>query len=266
MPLIRGTHSFDDHFTQIPNEWLRDKNLSLAAIGLLAQLMSHSPGWTVTQERLAKANQIGRDGMRTILNELLEAGYLVRSEKRERNDRGQLAGYVYTTSEPTQAEPTLAEPTQAETTHKKNNLLEEHQLEKNTKETNAHFHELFKEFWKEYPRKLDKGKAERAFKSALNRTSFEDILAGAIKYANDPNRNPDFTKYPATWLNADAWENEIAPSKDSEAAERARVRKERELEASRIFLEEQRKMAEQAKPAPKCEHGESIVRCKICLS
>ena len=211
MPLIRGTHSFDDHFTQIPNDWLRDKNLSLAAIGLLAQLMSHSPGWTITQERLAKANKIGRDGMRTVLNELLEAGYLVRSEKRERNDRGQLAGYIYTTSEPTQGAPTLAEPTQAEPTHKKNSSLEENQLENKTRETNAHSRELFKEFWKEYPRKLDKGKAERAFRSALTRASFEDILAGVIQYANDPNRNADFTKYPATWLNADSWENGPLP-------------------------------------------------------
>ena len=35
MPLIRGYHSFDDHFTQIPNSWLRDTRLSLKAIGLL---------------------------------------------------------------------------------------------------------------------------------------------------------------------------------------------------------------------------------------
>lgn len=211
MPLIRGNHSFDDHFTQIPNHWLRDKNLSLAAIGLLAQLMSHSPGWTITQERLAKANKIGRDGMRTILNELLQAGYLVRSDKRERNDMGQLAGFVYTTAEPMQDEPTLAEPTLAKPPHKKNISLEENKLENKTRETSAHLQELFKEFWKEYPRKLDKGKAERAFKSALTRSTFEDILAGVIQYADDPNRNPDFTKYPATWLNADSWENGPLP-------------------------------------------------------
>ena len=70
----------------------------------------------------------------------------------------------------------------------------------------AQSHLLFQEFWKEYPRKLDKGKAERAFKSALTRSTF-----GVIQYADDPNRNPDFTKYPATWLNADSWENPPLP-------------------------------------------------------
>lgn len=75
---------------------------------------------------------------------------------------------------------------------------------------------LFNEFWKEYPRKLDKGKAVKAFASALTRASLEDILAGAIQYKNDPNRLDEFTKYPASWLNADSWENGPLPE-DSRA-------------------------------------------------
>jgi hypothetical protein len=72
--------------------------------------------------------------------------------------------------------------------------------------------EMFSEFWNEYPRKSDKRAALRAFKSALNRASFEEIVAGAIRYSQDPNL-PDskFIKHPATWLNADAWENGPLP-------------------------------------------------------
>jgi len=128
MPLIRGHHSFDDHFTRIPNHWLRDSRLSLQSRGLLAQLMSHSPGWKITQESLAKANNIGRDAMRSMLKELVEYGYLLVSEKRQRNADGTLGGYIYTTGEPKSDEPTLAEPTQADPTHKKN-ILKEEQLE-----------------------------------------------------------------------------------------------------------------------------------------
>lgn len=73
--------------------------------------------------------------------------------------------------------------------------------------------ELFDEFWKEYPKKSDKRAALRAFNSALNRAKFEDILAGAIKYANDPNLpEARYIKHPATWLNADAWENPPLPA------------------------------------------------------
>lgn len=162
MPLIRGHHSFDAQFTQIPNAWLRDQRLSLQSIGLLAQLLSHSPGWEISQESLARANGIGRDGMRTILNELMSAGYLSRSEYRERNSSGQLAGYVYVTKdpqvlEPMLAEPTLAEPTLAEPTHKNNNL--QNIIDKNNNSKNRatklpadwypsnELLELFKEKW-----------------------------------------------------------------------------------------------------------------------
>jgi hypothetical protein len=72
--------------------------------------------------------------------------------------------------------------------------------------------EMFNEVWKEYPRKSDKRSALKAFKSSLTRASFEDILAGVIKYANDPNLpEPKYIKHPATWLNADAWENGPLP-------------------------------------------------------
>ena len=209
MPLVRGRHSFDDQFTQIPNAWLRDNRLSLQARGLLAQLMSHAPGWNITQESLAKANNIGRDAMRSILNELMKYGYLVMSDKRQRNSDGTLAGYVYTTHEPTQAEPMLAEPTQAEPTHKNNNLKEEHNKEEQVKNKQENKSD-FADFWDVYPRKLDKGKAERAFRTALKKATADQIIAGAIRYRDDPNRKPDFTKYPATWLNAEAWENETA--------------------------------------------------------
>ena len=127
--------------------------------------------------------------------------------------------------------------------------------------THAQNDELFQEFWNAYPRKLDKAKAFRAFKSALKRAKFEDILAGVIAYRNDPKRDPDYTKYPATWLNNDAWENAASvPDVDPSA-----IRKQREREASQEFLEEQAKLAERSTPPPQCPHGKSIVRCVKCL-
>lgn len=127
--------------------------------------------------------------------------------------------------------------------------------------THAQNEKLFDEFWNAYPRKLDKAKAFRAFKSALKRATFEDILAGVIAYRNDPRRDPDFTKYPATWLNNDAWENAAsAPEVDPTA-----IRKQREREESARFLAEQAELAKASAPPPKCEHGNSVVTCRLCL-
>jgi hypothetical protein len=207
MPLIRGHHSFDDHFTQIPNDWLRDSRLSLKSIGLLAQLMSHSPGWNMSIRSLAKANKTGIDTIKSAVKELEELGYLVRSSKQKQNLDGTFADYEWTTADPFQ-NPVTVKTRHGETGHKEEHSLLEQKANKNNERTHA----LFDEFWKEYPKKLDKGRARRAFKSALTRANFEDILAGTIRYANDPNLPElQFIKHPATWLNADAWENGPLP-------------------------------------------------------
>ncbi|MBF6332312.1 hypothetical protein [Nocardia transvalensis] len=63
----------------------------------------------------------------------------------------------------------------------------------------------FDRFWALYPLKKDAGAAKRAFTAALRKTDLDTILAAVQRYRDDPNREPAFTKYPATWLNAEAW-------------------------------------------------------------
>jgi hypothetical protein len=261
MPLIRGHHSFDDQFVQIPNAWMRDSRLSLKARGLMAQIMTHREDWSLSINRLALDNGEGKHAIRQAISELERYGYLVRDQV---NDK-RFAEAIWTTHDPFDlplSEKPLSEIPLSENQATKNNtLLEEQLLEEHTKNTKAK--ELFEEFWAEYPRKVDRAKALRAFKSALTRATFEQILAGAIAYKNDTARKPEFTKYPATWLNADSWENEIAPSPDSEAAERARIRRDKEREATEAFLKEQREA--QLNSAPKlCKHGKTIALCWPC--
>ena len=216
MPLIRGHHSFDDHFTQIPNDWLRDSRISLGAKGLLAQLLTHAPGWKISQESLAHANGIGRDAIRTLINELLDAGYLSRSEQRERTEKGYLGGYTYTTQDPTQDNPTQDNPL-----HKNNNIKNKNL--KNNERIYSDYETEFESFWSNYPKKVDKGAAIRAFKKALKTSPAPEVIEGAKRYAEDPNL-PDkqFVKNPATWLNAEAWNNGPLPARkktDSKALE-----------------------------------------------
>jgi hypothetical protein len=224
MPLIRGHHAFDDHFTQIPNEWLRDSRLTFKARGLLAMLLSHSQGWSLTIGSIAEQNQEGKDAIRSAILELEEFGYLFR---RQVNENGRFGEVVWVTQDP--SDYPLTENPLTENPPLKNNNLKEEQVIKNNERIYAQ--EVFDEFWKEYPRKLDKAKAFKAFKSAVTRARFEDILAGTIRYKNDPNRLDEFTKYPATWLNADAWENGPLPfdpraAKKKEQQEQERILRE----------------------------------------
>lgn len=71
--------------------------------------------------------------------------------------------------------------------------------------------QLFEKWWRQYPRKADKGAARKAFKRVLAQklASFDELLAGAMGYAAErAGEDPRFTKHGATWLNAESWANE----------------------------------------------------------
>jgi hypothetical protein len=217
--LIRGHHELDGKFTQIPNEWLRDKNLTLAAIGLLAQLLSHSPGWSVSLESLAKHNGCGRDHIRTCVRQLEAGGYLKRSKSQRQSVKGYFTGYDYwlgspSLENPTKDEPTKDEPTKENPAHKK--TIDQKTIEKNTIEIDSQF----EEFWKVYPKRADKPLARRSFEKALERADFQTIMDGAIRHRDDPNREDQFTKNPSTWLRADAWNNPMLPGSKKAATKR----------------------------------------------
>jgi hypothetical protein len=215
MPLIRGHHSFDDQFAQIPNAWLRDSRLSLKAIGLLAQIMTHVPGWNMSINSLANRNNAGRDQIRTAITELEEFGYLTREQSRE---DGRFSETIWRTSDPTDI-PLSENPTTGNPTTK-NTITKEEQTKNNER---TYSDSEFESFWSHYPKKVDKGAAVRAFKKALKTSTAPEVIEGAKRYAEDPNL-PDkqFVKNPATWLNAEAWNNGPLPARkktDSKALE-----------------------------------------------
>jgi len=236
MPLVRGAHSFDDNFTQIPNDWVRDSRLSLKARGLLVMLMSHRQGWSLTIGSIAKDSQEGKDAIRSAIAELEKFGYLEREQK---NENGRFGETIWTTKEPSDF-PLSDYPLSENPLYKNNNIKEN-----NIKNTISDLEPKFEEFWNLYPRKVDKAKAFRAFRSALKKAKFEDIIAGAIAYRNDPTRNPDFTKYPASWLNACSWENATAAPEVKAAID---ARRAKEKEASDAYLREMEEIAQKAIP------------------
>jgi hypothetical protein len=76
----------------------------------------------------------------------------------------------------------------------------------------SHTGELFDKFWATYPNSNDKPRARREFDKAIKRVGFDTILAGAVKYRDDPNRSAEYTKHPSTWLHNDSWDNPLLPA------------------------------------------------------
>jgi hypothetical protein len=76
--------------------------------------------------------------------------------------------------------------------------------------------QLFDQFWQLYPRKKNKGQAERVWaKLRPNDELFASILAGLerAKASYDwQKEGGKYIPYPATWLNAKGWEDEYQPA------------------------------------------------------
>ena len=86
-------------------------------------------------------------------------------------------------------------------------------------ENESIYNDAFNKFWEAYPKKRSKGQAEKAFKKlkpdeSLLKTILEKIEL--LKLTDDWKKDKgQFIPYPATWLNAKGWEDEIETGKKS---------------------------------------------------
>lgn len=73
----------------------------------------------------------------------------------------------------------------------------------------------FAAFWAAYPRATARRAAEQAWPKAVRRAGGDGgiIVAGARRYAADPNREDQFTAHAATWLNGDRWKDDPLPAR-----------------------------------------------------
>ncbi len=129
----------NSNYTTMSNYHLRDKDLSCKAKGLMSFMLSLPDNWDYTEVGLVACLKEGRDGVRSMLKELEERGYLVRNRTRKENGTlGQVEYVLYekphtpksenpTLVKPTLVEPTLVNPTQINTNinnnTKVNNIL-----------------------------------------------------------------------------------------------------------------------------------------------
>lgn len=73
--------------------------------------------------------------------------------------------------------------------------------------------EFEEKFWLAYPRKVSKGQAVKAYRTARKEASLEVILAALEQYAKQrAGKDPQYTKHPSVWLNAKSWLDEVGSS------------------------------------------------------
>lgn len=107
----------DKDFTVIPNEIIRNKEMSANAKMILITMLSLPPEWNFSINGLTAVVKEGRDAVRSAISEIERFGYITR--ERERKENGTLGAMVYTvyqypvSEKPVMGEPRLENPTQA---------------------------------------------------------------------------------------------------------------------------------------------------------
>lgn len=229
MRIRRGFVQATDHFTIIPNAWVRDPNLTRRARGLLAELLSHKEGWKVSTDSLWKAGTEGRDAVRKAVQELEDAGYLRREARVGESSKFDGLDYVLTDPNDVSAGetadglsgpgfPATGNPATGNARTKKNNLpMEGEDQSQKTIEVfgGPTAADAFSEFWSVYPKKVAKADARKAFAAAMKRADVDDIIAGARRLRDDPNLpEKQYIPHPGKWLRGDQWEDETLPPRN----------------------------------------------------
>ena len=83
----------NQNYTTVSNYHLRDANLTLKAKGLLTQMLSLPEEWDYTLTGLAQINREGKDAIRSAVQELEQAGYIIRRQTHD--SAGNFAGNEY---------------------------------------------------------------------------------------------------------------------------------------------------------------------------
>ena len=79
--IIRERHR--SGFSILSNKIWDDNKLSVEAKGTLGYLLSRPPNWRVRPTQVARKLRLGRDKLYRIINECIEAGYVVRQQERK---------------------------------------------------------------------------------------------------------------------------------------------------------------------------------------
>ena len=78
----------------------------------------------------------------------------------------------------------------------------------------------FEKFWKAYPKKRDKGNAEKWFKKNKPSEELTNLMIKQIERFKDTNdwkkQDGQFIPYPTTWLNAKMWDDEFETDTEKE--------------------------------------------------
>lgn len=206
MSIIRSVRPVRD-FTIINNSVCLDSRLSMRALGLLVRLLSRPDNWQTNSEILAREFDVGREQMQKVLRELVSFGYM--ELVKTRHDSGKITSAWYVFDEPKTEKPATGKPAPEKPYAGKSVAFNKTDLTRTDNQSTQP--DGFAQFWQEYPKKVAKPAALRAYKSAKLKTKDQDQI---VKDLSDKKDSEEWKKeggkyipHPATYLNQRRWED-----------------------------------------------------------
>lgn len=208
-----------DDFTRRQFQWLdqvaADPAVTAAGFLLAYRIAKHlnrgtGDAWP-SQATLAAEARMTVRGVRGLSDQLEAAGHL---SVLASQGRGHSCRYrPILRDEPAEPSP---EPEQSAFATSSGDLLPETVIvaTKPTPKSKADLTSDFEEWWLQYPRKVSKGAARKAYDRARQSgASAEALVMGAMRYAAArTGQDPQYTRHGATWLNGLGWLDEpVAP-------------------------------------------------------
>ena len=193
---------------------MKQKGLKPATKIVLYWLADHHNGTTglciPSQKRLAELCEMTDRSVRTHLDTLQTLG-LIQVIERKRDNGSQTSNEYKLLFDvqnfPTPMEKISSPPMQNFPTHNLgiNNLGNK----LNTSSDDDGVDYYFDQLWEEYPRKVGKAQAKKAFKTASKKINFYDLLPKYMAYVLTlKGKDEQFIPHLATWLNGERWNDE----------------------------------------------------------
>lgn len=92
--IIRTVKNAENPFVMIDRRIFENDGLSLKAKGLLGYLLSRPDNWTICMADLVNRTKDGKDSVNSALDELIESGYVVKTEQQREGGKFSTCEYV----------------------------------------------------------------------------------------------------------------------------------------------------------------------------
>ena len=206
----------ESNYAVLPNSTLQDSSISYEATGLLAMILSLPDDWEIHKTWLQKQKiKCGRDKMSKMMNELVDAGYVVVKQSVGEDGRFLQNDYLVHPT-PVNWKPVNWKPVDGKTVDGKPVTTKETDIQ-SKQDTKDYIDQLFEKFWSAGMKKVNKAGAKKSFNAQVKKyegtpEQFTEMLIEDVKSRIGKQYGFD-SLHPTTYLNGQRWGDELKKTK-----------------------------------------------------